>query len=403
MPRTVPKSTRDRSLTGQRLEERDALALGRDQRLARREVDRLADRVARRPDRAGLDAQPAAGAVLDVDLQRVAGVRQAAARPAAPTGTPSGAPSSRAGVVVLGADHAVRADEAAVAALDAQVRVPDRDQLGDVALLVRRRAARVGAVHRQRADRQVVAAAGHHLRGDGADELRARARAPSAAARGCAVTAAGTLDPVQPVERAVDRGVVARDHLGAALAVGLGDRLLDPGDRLVARQHAGDGEEAGLQDDVDPPGQADLAGDPAGVDRVERRCRLARICSWTGRGSASQTSSGACAAVEQQRRAGRRPAEHVDLLEQPEVVAADEARLLHEVRRPDRLRPEAQVRHGLRARLLRVVDEVALGVQVSSAPRILIVFLFAPTVPSEPRPKNTARTVSGGSMSSAGS
>ena len=28
-------------------------------------------------------------------------------------------------------------------------------------------------------------------------------------------------------------------------------------------------------------------------------------------------------------------------------------------------------------------------------------FLFAPTVPSEPRPKNTARTVSGGSMSSA--
>ena len=29
-----------------------------------------------------------------------------------------------------------------------------------------------------------------------------------------------------------------------------------------------------------------------------------------------------------------------------------------------------------------------------------MVFLFAPTVPSAPRPKNTARTVSGGSMSS---
>ena len=39
----------------------------------------------------------------------------------------------------------------------------------------------------------------------------------------------------------------------------------------------------------------------------------------------------------------------------------------------------------------------------SSAPRILMVFLFAPTVPSEPSPKKTARTVSGGSMSSAGS
>ena len=30
-------------------------------------------------------------------------------------------------------------------------------------------------------------------------------------------------------------------------------------------------------------------------------------------------------------------------------------------------------------------------------------FLFAPTVPSEPSPKNTARTVSSGSMSSDGS
>jgi hypothetical protein len=34
---------------------------------------------------------------------------------------------------------------------------------------------------------------------------------------------------------------------------------------------------------------------------------------------------------------------------------------------------------------------------------ILMLFLFAPTVPSEPSPKNTARTVSGGSMSSDGS
>ena len=29
-----------------------------------------------------------------------------------------------------------------------------------------------------------------------------------------------------------------------------------------------------------------------------------------------------------------------------------------------------------------------------------MVFLFAPTVPSDPRPKKTARTVSAGSMSS---
>ena len=98
---------------------------------------------------------------------------------------------------------------------------------------------------------------------------------------------------------------------------------------------------------------------------------LARICSWTGRGSASQTSSGGVRAVEQQRRAVRRAAEHVDPLEQPELVAADEARLLHEVGRPDRLRPEAQVRHRLRAGLLRVVDEVALRVQALLGPEDL--------------------------------
>ena len=255
----------------QRLEERDVVALGGDQRLARREVDRLADRVARRDDRAGLDAQPAAGAVLDVDLQRVAACPGSPGASSGADRNPSGAPSRRGLVVVLGADHAVRADEAAVAALDAQVGVPDRDQLGDVALLVRRRAARVGAVHRQRADRQLVAAAGHHLRGDGADELRrVRGHRRRQLARGRHPV--GHLDPVQPLQRPVDRRLVALDDLGAAPAVGLGDRLLDPGDRLVARQHAGDREEAGLQHDVDPPGQADLAGDPAGVDRVDARC-----------------------------------------------------------------------------------------------------------------------------------
>ena len=175
--------------------------------------------------------------------------------------------------------------------------------------------------------------------------------------------AVGQFDPVQPFERPVDRRVVALDHLGAAAAVGLGDRILDPRDRLVARQHAGDREEAGLQHDIDPAREARVAGDPAGVDHVDvdalgedlllDRARQ-RVPDLVGR----------VPAVEQQRRAGRCPAEHVDLVEQPELVAADEARVLHEVRRPDRPRPEAQVRHGLRARLLRVVHEVALRVQV---------------------------------------
>ena len=167
---------------------------------------------------------------------------------------------------------------------------------------------------------------------------------------------------MQTVQRAVDRGLVALDHLGAAAAVGLGDRRLDPLDRLLARQHSGEGEEAGLQDDVGPSGEADLAGDPAGVDRVHVDVLGEDLLLHRARQRVPHLVRRA-RAVEQQRRAVRRAAEHVDPLEQPELVAADEARLLHEVGRPDRLRPEAEVRDRLRAGLLRVVDEVALRVQ----------------------------------------
>ncbi len=84
-----------------------------------------------------------------------------------------------------------------------------------------------------------------------------------------AVARLGHLDPMQPVERAVDGSLVALDHLGATAAVGLCDRRFDPLDRLLARHDPGQGEKAGLEDDVRPSGEADLAGDPAGVDRVD--------------------------------------------------------------------------------------------------------------------------------------
>ena len=296
----------------QRLEERDALALVGHERLALGEVDRLGDRIARRDRRARLDAQAASGAVLDVDLERVAAVRETG-RHQRRRPEPLRRALEVGRVVVPGADHAVRADEAAVAALDAQVLVPDGDQLGDVALLVRGGAARVGAVHRQRTDRQIVAAAGHHLGRHGADEVGCVGghRRRQLARGGHAF---GQRHPMQSGERLVDRHLVSLDHVGAAAAVGLGDRVLDPRDRILARQHAGDGEEARLQHDVDPARQARLAGDPAGVDDVEidalgedlllDRARQ-RVPDLVGR----------VPAVDQQRCAGRCPAEHVDLVE----------------------------------------------------------------------------------------
>ena len=133
-------------------------------------------------------------------------------------------------------------------------------------------------------------------------------------------------------------------------------------DRLLARQNPRDGEEARLQHDVDPPGQARLAGDPPCVDRVDLDL-LGEDLLLDGTRERVPHFVRRVRAVEQQRRAGRRAGEHVDAIQQPELVAADEARALHEVRRADRLRAEAQVRDRLRARLLRVVDEVALSVQ----------------------------------------
>ena len=239
----------------------------------------------------------------------------------------------------------MRADEAAVAALDAQVGVPDRHQLRDVALLMRRRATGVRAVRRQRTDRQVVASAGHHLGGHGADEVR-RVRGHQQRQLTGGRRPVGNHDLVQPLQRPVDRQLVAFDHLDAAPAIGLGDRVLDPGDRLLARQHAGDREEAGLEHDVDPPGEADLARDPAGVDRVHVD-PLGQDLLLDRPRQRSPDLVRRVSAVQQEGGARRRTTEHVDLFEQRELVAADEARVLHEVRRPDRLRPKAQVRHGL--------------------------------------------------------
>ena len=161
-----PRAVRRR----QALEELDVLALRFQQRFTLVEVDRLVHGISAARDRACFDAQPAAGAVLDVDLQRVAGVRKAR------TGERSrsealGRALEPGWVVVARTDHAVRADEAAVAALDAQIGIPDGNLVGDVAFLVAGRAARIGAVDRERADGQLVAAAGHHRRGDGAHEL----------------------------------------------------------------------------------------------------------------------------------------------------------------------------------------------------------------------------------------
>ena len=69
-------------------------------------------------------------------------------------------------------------------------------------------------------------------------------------------------------------------------------------------------------------------------------------------------------AVEQEGRARRRGPEHVEALQKRELVAGHEIGPVDEVRRVNRPRAEAQVRNGDRAGLLRVVNEIPLGVVV---------------------------------------
>ena len=67
--------------------------------------------------------------------------------------------------------------------------------------------------------------------------------------------------------------------------------------------------------------------------------------------------------VQQHGGAGCGQPQHVVARDELELMAADEAGLLDQVGRMDRLWSEAQMRDRLRARLVRVVDEIALRVQ----------------------------------------
>ena len=254
----------------------------------------------------------------------------------------------------------MRADFDALVALDAKRRLPHRNLGGDVAFLPAGGAGRPGAVRREGADRERIAAAGQHDARDVADEV------------GCAVghgrwTVQHGRGPgrnrhfVEGRERAVDGRLVPFHHLFALFAVALLDRLLDAFEGLGQRQHAAEGEEADLHDGVDASAEAGSAGDGTGVNRVEpqllRDDLLLRF-----RGEAVPERRDIAGGVKQKHPAGRDLIEHRLHLEQEELMAGDEPGLVHEVGGADGLVAEAEMGNGDGARLFRVVDEVTLRV-----------------------------------------
>ena len=67
--------------------------------------------------------------------------------------------------------------------------------------------------------------------------------------------------------------------------------------------------------------------------------------------------------VQQEGGTGRGEAQHVDLFQERWLVAGDKAGALDQVGRVDRVRAETQMRNGLGARFVQIVDEITLRVQ----------------------------------------
>jgi len=176
-------------------------------------------------------------------------------------------------MVIFRPNHGVRAYEAAVPALNANVRFPKRDELGDVAFLVRGGAGRESSVHRHQADGYLIATPLQHLGRDRLDEFRRicrHERRPIPRVR----RFIGHSNFVQALERAVDSPEVTLDHLFALIGIGLADRFLDLPDGVVPRQDARQREKAGLQDCVGAASQPDLARRLRSIDHEKTQSLL---------------------------------------------------------------------------------------------------------------------------------
>src|ERR1017187_5293132 len=307
----------------QTFEERNVGALALEHRGFTLEIDRLHSRIDGAEGRAGLDAQTAAGAVLHIELKTEAHIRITACvdRRRFETLRRAGQPGC---VVILRPDDAVRTDETALAALNAQLWPPHRHFVGDIALFPGRGAGREGPVHRHQAHRNFIPEAlensGRHL----AHELRSARRHGRRAVERAGGTI-GDFDLVQSRKALIDGPEVLLQDFLALGAVGLSDRILDLAYRLVARQYARDREEACLQHGVRAAPEAGLPRDPAGIDHEELQFIRDDLLLDRARQPAPYLA-GRIGAVEQEGGARGGELQDVEALQEVELVTGDEIR-----------------------------------------------------------------------------
>ena len=253
----------------------------------------------------------------------------------------------------------MRADEHTLVALDAQIRVPNGNFLGDIPLFPLRGSDRPTSIDGKSADREQVPLPGEHHGGHAFDKIgclvrHGRRTVPRRSGLG------GNRHLVERREGRIDRGKVLLDHFRPLAGIRLLDRLLDLRDGLVTREDAGNREETRLHDRVDPRAHARLAGHFVGVDRVELQLaldnRLLRLS-----GQRVPNALRPVHRVDKNHRPGRGDIEHVKAVEEFPLVHADEIGAAHEIGAADRARAEAEVGNRDGPRLLRVVNEIPLG------------------------------------------
>ena len=309
---------------------------------------------------ADLGAETATGAVLNGDLQ---GELLALERRLAVGGLEAfGGAGERGFIHDLGADGGMRADRGALEALDAGLVVPVGDVHRDVALLILRGGGGPGAVVGDRRNGQLITLLTHHLGRHILDELR-RAGGHGGGLDELAAGGGRHGDLLNGALGGVDGVPVQLHHIVALLAVGLLGGGLEEVDGLLGGDDAGDHEEGGLHDGVGATTEAEGLGDLHGVHHVELQLLLDDDFGDLI-GDVIPHGLGVILGLEQEGGAHLGGGEHVILLKEGEVVARHEVGLGAEVGAVDGVGPEAQVGDGEAARLLGVIDEVALRVVV---------------------------------------
>ena len=169
------------------------------------------------------------------------------------------------------------------------------------------------------------------------------------------------LDLMQRFDALIHGAVVHVDDLLALAAIGRDDSFLQVLHRIVDGDNARELEECGLHDHIEAAAETEILRDLHGVDRVELDIILRDVALHGCRQALAELRI-APDRIQQERAALLQAGQQVVVIDVGLLRAADEVRLVDEVRARDRRLAEAQMAHRDTAGLLGVIGEVSLRV-----------------------------------------